>query len=38
MNTRVSELADPHEKTKGQVILDHSNVSIRTHNTPISDI
>ncbi|CAD0202972.1 unnamed protein product [Chrysodeixis includens] len=28
MNTRVSELADPHEKTKGQVILDHSNAML----------
>ncbi|KAG6465844.1 hypothetical protein O3G_MSEX015432, partial [Manduca sexta] len=28
MNTRVSELADPQEKTKGQVILDHSNAML----------
>ncbi|XP_028167212.1 oxysterol-binding protein-related protein 9-like [Ostrinia furnacalis] len=28
MNTRVSELADPHEKSKGQVILDHSNAML----------
>ncbi|KPJ03194.1 Oxysterol-binding protein-related protein 9 [Papilio xuthus] len=27
MGIRVSELADPQEKSKGQVILDHSNVS-----------
>uniref|UniRef100_A0A2A4JRR8 Oxysterol-binding protein n=1 Tax=Heliothis virescens TaxID=7102 RepID=A0A2A4JRR8_HELVI len=28
MSVRVSELADPHEKSKGQVILDHSNVML----------
>ncbi|XP_052755654.1 oxysterol-binding protein-related protein 9 isoform X1 [Galleria mellonella] len=28
MSTRVSELADPHEKSKGQVILDHSNAML----------
>ncbi|XP_050550873.1 oxysterol-binding protein-related protein 9 [Spodoptera frugiperda] len=28
MSVRVSELADPHEKNKGQVILDHSNVML----------
>ncbi|CAH0713105.1 unnamed protein product, partial [Brenthis ino] len=28
MNTRVSELADPQEKNKGQVILDHSNAML----------
>ncbi|XP_063894170.1 oxysterol-binding protein-related protein 9 isoform X3 [Helicoverpa armigera] len=28
MSVRVSELGDPHEKSKGQVILDHSNVML----------
>ncbi|CAG5043105.1 unnamed protein product [Parnassius apollo] len=28
MSTRVSELGDPQEKIKGQVILDHSNVML----------
>ncbi|KAJ0173942.1 hypothetical protein K1T71_010088 [Dendrolimus kikuchii] len=28
MNTRVSELADPQEKSNGQVILDHSNAML----------
>ncbi|XP_050352152.1 oxysterol-binding protein-related protein 9 isoform X1 [Nymphalis io] len=28
MNTRVSELPDPQEKNKGQVILDHSNAML----------
>lgn len=28
MSTRVSELGDPHEKNKGQLILDHSNAML----------
>ncbi|XP_075981680.1 oxysterol-binding protein-related protein 9 [Anticarsia gemmatalis] len=28
MGTRVTELADPHEKSKGQLILDHSNAML----------
>ncbi|XP_028027331.1 oxysterol-binding protein-related protein 9 [Bombyx mandarina] len=28
MNTRVSELSDPQEKGKGQIILDHSNAML----------
>ncbi|KAF9820447.1 hypothetical protein SFRURICE_009866 [Spodoptera frugiperda] len=32
MSIRVSELADPHEKNKGQVILDHSNNTVNPVN------
>ncbi|XP_049876841.1 oxysterol-binding protein-related protein 9 isoform X2 [Pectinophora gossypiella] len=28
MNTRVSEIPEPHEKSKGQVILDHANAML----------
>ncbi|KPJ01250.1 hypothetical protein RR46_00190 [Papilio xuthus] len=32
MGIRVSELADPQEKSKGQVILDHSNNTVNPVN------
>ncbi|VVC93660.1 unnamed protein product [Leptidea sinapis] len=32
VNTRVTELQDPHERNKGQVILDHSNNTVNPVN------